>query len=102
MWKHADPARQFDLVREHIQKIRQRLCWMDSCIKIYVERNLGFEAEHHARDLGSIPGVIFHQVRVVWVGFISSSCSYSPSLSCLCKLHVGLLQHPLLLLGRHR
>lgn len=36
---------------------------MDSCIKIYVERNLGFEAEHHARDLGSIPGVIFHQVR---------------------------------------
>lgn len=36
---------------------------MDSSIKIYVERNLGFEAEHHARDLGSIPGVIFHQVR---------------------------------------
>lgn len=34
---------------------------MDSPIKIYVERNLGFEAEHHARDLGSIPGVIFHQ-----------------------------------------
>ena len=34
---------------------------MDSNIKIYVERNLGFEAEHHARDLGGIPGVIFHQ-----------------------------------------
>lgn len=34
---------------------------MDSCIKIYVERNLGFEAEHHARDLGSIPNVVFHQ-----------------------------------------
>lgn len=34
---------------------------MDSPIKIYVERNLGFEAEHHARDLGSMPGVIFHQ-----------------------------------------
>lgn len=48
-------------MREHIRKIRQRLCWMDSFIKIYVERNLGFEAEHHARDLGSIPGVIFHQ-----------------------------------------
>jgi hypothetical protein len=35
---------------------------MDSPIKIYVERNLGFEAEHHARDLGGINGVIFHQV----------------------------------------
>lgn len=34
---------------------------MDSVVKIYVERNLGFEAEHHARDLGSISGVIFHQ-----------------------------------------
>jgi hypothetical protein len=56
-----DPARQFALVREHIAKIRSKLCWMDSPIKIYVERNLGFEAEHHARDLGSIPGVIFHQ-----------------------------------------
>jgi hypothetical protein len=35
---------------------------MDSAIKIYVERNLGFEAEHHARDLGALPNVIFHQV----------------------------------------
>lgn len=35
---------------------------MDSHIKIYVERNLGFEAEHHARDLGNLPGVVFHQV----------------------------------------
>lgn len=34
---------------------------MDSPIKIYVERNLGFEAEHHARDLGGMPGVMFHQ-----------------------------------------
>lgn len=34
---------------------------MDSPIKIYVERNLGFEAEHHARDLVGIPGVVFHE-----------------------------------------
>ena len=65
--KRADPARQFELVREHISKIRQKLCWMDSHIKIYVERNLGFEAEHHARDLGSLPGVVFHQVRCVCI-----------------------------------
>ena len=62
----SDPARQFDLVREHIAKIRQRIAWMDSHVKIYVERNLGFESEHHARDLGGIPGVIFHQVMVVY------------------------------------
>lgn len=48
-------------MREHIAKIRAKLCWMDSPIKIYVERNLGFEAEHHARDLGGMPGVMFHQ-----------------------------------------
>jgi len=48
-------------VREHIQKLREKLAWMDSHIKIYVERNLGFESEHHARDLGSIQGVTFHQ-----------------------------------------
>lgn len=34
---------------------------MDSDIKIYVERNLGFEAEHHCRDLEHLPGVVFHE-----------------------------------------
>jgi hypothetical protein len=57
----ADPGKQFELLVDHIASIRRRLCWCDSAIKIYVERNLGFEAEHHARALGSIPGVIFHQ-----------------------------------------
>lgn len=46
-------------MREHIAKIRSKVCWIDSVIKIYVERNLGFEAEHHARDLESIPGKFF-------------------------------------------
>lgn len=30
-----------------------------SKVKIYVERNLGFEAEHHHRALGDFPGVEF-------------------------------------------
>jgi hypothetical protein len=29
-------------------------------VKIYVERNLGFEAEHHERALRTIPGVEFY------------------------------------------
>ena len=31
-----------------------------SRVRIYVERNLGFEAEHHMRALGDCPGVEFH------------------------------------------
>lgn len=31
-----------------------------SRIFVYVERNLGFEAEHHKRALGHIPGVAFY------------------------------------------
>lgn len=34
-----------------------------SKIKIYVERNLGFEAEHHHRALHDIPGVEFYKVK---------------------------------------
>jgi hypothetical protein len=57
----VEPSKQFALVREHVCKLRSRLAWMDSPIKIYVERNLGFEAEHHARDLEGIPGVVFFE-----------------------------------------
>jgi hypothetical protein len=55
-----EPAKQFALVREHIDRIRKRsIRWRDSVVYIYVERNLGFEAEHHQKALDSIPGVKF-------------------------------------------
>jgi hypothetical protein len=50
-------------VKEHVYKIRQDLYRTLSKIKIYVERNLGFEAEHHFRALGDLPGVEFYMVR---------------------------------------
>jgi hypothetical protein len=55
-----EPDRQFALVREHIDKLRRDLYRSISRVKIYVERNLGFEAEHHQRALGDYPGVEFY------------------------------------------
>jgi len=55
----AEPDRQFCLVQEHIANLRKDLHRTLSKVKIYVERNLGFEAEHHHRALGDIPGVHF-------------------------------------------
>jgi len=55
----AEPDRQFCMVSEHIICLRRDLHRSLSVVKIYVERNLGFEAEHHHRVLGSIPGVEF-------------------------------------------
>ena len=50
------------LVNEVIEKIRIReYRWTNSPIKIYVERNLGFEAEHHERALRGIEGVVFRR-----------------------------------------
>jgi hypothetical protein len=42
--------------------LRQDLYRTLSKVKVYVERNLGFEAEHHHRALGDIPGVEFYVV----------------------------------------
>jgi hypothetical protein len=61
----AEPDRQFLLVQEHIHKIRQDLYRTLSKVYIYVERNLGFESEHHHHSLGDIPGVEFYMVRFV-------------------------------------
>ena len=55
----AEPDRQFCMVSEHILSLRRDLHRSLSVVKIYVERNLGFEAEHHHRALGCIPGVEF-------------------------------------------
>lgn len=51
------------LVKDHIASLRRNLYQTLSKIKIYVERNLGFEAEHHHRALHDIPGVEFYTVR---------------------------------------
>ena len=48
------------MIEDHINRIRRaRSHWMQSRIMIYVERNLGFEAEHHKLALQHLPGVSF-------------------------------------------
>ena len=56
----AEPQLQFNLVADHIMRIR-RNCphWRNSPVIIYVERNLGHEAEHHRHALKDIPNVKF-------------------------------------------
>lgn len=56
----AEPVKQFALVEQHIDSLRRHhTAWYDSPVYIYVERNLGFEAEHHQRALDHLPGVCF-------------------------------------------
>jgi hypothetical protein len=57
-----DPQKQFDLVADHIRRLRRaHLEWRNSRVIIYVERNLGHEAEHHRHALKDIPGVYFRE-----------------------------------------
>jgi hypothetical protein len=57
-----DPQRQFDLVADHIRRLRNKKTeWRNSRVIIYVERNLGHEAEHHRHALKDIPGVYFRE-----------------------------------------
>jgi hypothetical protein len=56
-----EPSKQFRLVEEHIQKLRENLYRSGSKITLLVERNLGFEAEHHKRALSHIPNIVFHE-----------------------------------------
>ena len=51
----TEPEKQFALLEKHIYDIRQREIFQNSEIIIMVERNLGFEAEHHQRALNGIP-----------------------------------------------
>ena len=55
-----DPAKQFDLVTRHISRIRMDTGRKGCRVFVFVERNLGFEAEHHKRALEHIPGVTFY------------------------------------------
>jgi hypothetical protein len=48
------------MISDHIDRLRKaRPQWNSSPIKIYVERNLGFEAEHHKLALQHLQGVTF-------------------------------------------
>lgn len=51
----AEPDKQFALCERHIMRIREREVFRHSEIVVMVERNLGFEAEHHHRALSGIP-----------------------------------------------
>lgn len=55
MWQHTEPEKQFDLVKRHIARIRDEPMFRFSPIVIMVERNLGFESEHHERALRDLP-----------------------------------------------
>jgi len=50
-----EPEKQFALVERHISRLRDIAMFQHSEIIIMVERNLGFEAEHHQRALAGIP-----------------------------------------------
>jgi hypothetical protein len=57
-----DPSKQFDLLENHIIRLRSHcLQWQRSRIIVYVERNLGHEAEHHRHALKHLPGVFFRE-----------------------------------------
>ena len=56
-----EPQKQFDLVADHIRRLRMSTSWSNSRIVIYVERNLGHEAEHHRHALKDIRGVFFRE-----------------------------------------
>ena len=56
-----DPQKQFDLVADHIRRIRMVTSWRNSRIVIYVERNLGHESEHHRHALKNLSGVYFRE-----------------------------------------
>ena len=62
----TEPEKQFALVERHIAALRARFQFADSPIVVMVERNLGFEAEHHQRALAGIPGTrhrVDHQAK---------------------------------------
>lgn len=58
----------------HIERIRAAFpAYMDSVVKIFVERNLGFEAEHHERALRGVAGVEFyHDDRAKRFGILTT------------------------------
>jgi len=61
-----EPEKQFALVERHIDRIRDMELYRLSPIVIMVERNLGFESEHHEKALRNLPNCrhrIDHQAK---------------------------------------
>ena len=86
---HADPAKQFGLVAQHIDMLRQLPGRAASPVMIYVERNLGFEAEHHKRALDYLPGVTFYtDQKANRVGVLTTEAVKH----AMCQLVVVMLQ----------
>ena len=62
----TQPEKQFALVERHIERIRDVDLYRFSPIVIMVERNLGFESEHHEKALRNLPNCrhrIDHQAK---------------------------------------
>lgn len=57
----ADPEKQFMLLADHIHRIRRHFQWESSWITVFVEANLGYESEHHERNLRGMHNVHFHR-----------------------------------------
>jgi hypothetical protein len=55
----TEPEKQFALVQRHIRRLREVRELVFSQVIIMVERNLGFEAEHHERALNGLPHTRF-------------------------------------------
>ena len=55
----TEPARQFELLERHITGIQKHDMLRFSEIVVMVERNLGFEAEHHERHFSGAPNLRF-------------------------------------------
>ena len=86
-----DPGAQFALVAEHIGRIRSNVLFAASSVIIYVERNLGFEAEHHKRALeGMIPGRVsfYHDAQHDRTGMLTTN----PIKHAMCRLVVVMLE----------
>ena len=73
----------------HVHMLRQVPGKTASPIIIYVERNLGFEAEHHKRALDTLPGVSFHiDAKADRVGVLTTEAIKH----AMCQLVVIMLQ----------
>jgi hypothetical protein len=55
----TEPEKQFALVQRHIRRLREVRELVFSQVIIMVERNLGFEAEHHEHALNGLPHTRF-------------------------------------------
>ena len=77
------------MVAHHVKMLRQIPGKKISPVTIFVERNLGFEAEHHKRALSDIPGVSFYlDQKANRVGVLTTEAIKH----AMCQLVVVMLQ----------